>query len=370
MAELETRLHAKLNGVTEEIKLYTTVEEVGDSYITLNVNGTECYAKLGPSTDKYASVVNARVPGASEALKVLKQITIPYTELEFTTPGTYKFTVPTGVTALKVALCGGAGGASSSAGYGYYKAGDGGESSVGDLIKATGGIGGQSYDEDDTSVGGSCFIAGTKVLGLITICGIQTLSWLNIEDVQPNDYLIGANGQINQVLCPYVIPLGDDRAMLKTDEENPLVFAADHRMWIRQDGKEYWGVFDYNYMLNNHKTKLLNGLTPSQDAQRRMFEKYGIKPHISNGCTKELPFAVYGNYEFGTIDGWKKIKVKQAREYDGKTLVYSFVMGGNHTYFANGYLCSGFADDTDFDYSTVEITKAAETMGKIFRSGR
>jgi len=370
MAELETRLHAKFNGVTEEIKLYTTVEEVGDSYITLSVGGTVCYAKLGLSTDKYASVVNARVPGAPEALKILKQITIPYTELEFTIPGTYKFTVPAGVKVLRVAVVGGGGGAASSYGYGSYHAGDGGDSSVGDLIKAAGGTGGQSYAEDPGSSGGSCFIAGTKVLGIVTICGIQTLSWRNIEDVQPNDYLVGANGQINQVLCPYVIPLGDDRAMLKTGEENPLVFAADHRMWIKQDDKEYWGVFDYNYMLNNHKTILSNGLTPSQDAQRRMFEKYGIEPHISKGCTKELPFAVYGNYEFGTIDGWKKIKVKQAREYDGKTLVYSFVMGGNHTYFANGYLCSGFADDTDFDYSTVEITKATETMEKIFRSGR
>ena len=67
----------------------------------------------------------------------------PYTEKSWTTPGTYTFTVPQGVTRVRAAVCGGGGGGASAAhGAGAQQAGDGGTSSVGNLITASGGGGG------------------------------------------------------------------------------------------------------------------------------------------------------------------------------------------------------------------------------------
>ena len=62
-----------------------------------------------------------------------------YTEKSWTTAGTYSWTVPAGVTRVRVAVCGGGGG--SCRYYKPYKGYDGGTSKFGDLIYATGGSG-------------------------------------------------------------------------------------------------------------------------------------------------------------------------------------------------------------------------------------
>lgn len=83
----------------------------------------------------------------------IKVNTPPYTEKSWTTPGTYSWTVPAGVTRIRVAVCGGGGG-----GWGTdSEATNGGTSSFGNLIQATGG--GVSYrymdDDDCIFVGGA-----------------------------------------------------------------------------------------------------------------------------------------------------------------------------------------------------------------------
>ena len=66
-----------------------------------------------------------------------------YTEKSWTTPGTYTWTVPAGVTKIRVAVCGGGGGAA----WGENTAGYGGTSFF-DTIQATGGTGGKCVHND------------------------------------------------------------------------------------------------------------------------------------------------------------------------------------------------------------------------------
>ena len=63
-----------------------------------------------------------------------------YTEHSYTTPGTYSFTIPSGVTRIRVAVCGGGGG--GIAADGGHDGTNGGTSSFGSFIQATGGTGG------------------------------------------------------------------------------------------------------------------------------------------------------------------------------------------------------------------------------------
>ena len=80
-----------------------------------------------------------------------------YTERSYTTPGTYSFTVPAGITRIRVAVCGGGGGASYYRGWAgggdsgiyCYNGKDGEASSFGNLITATGGT--ATYFELDHS---------------------------------------------------------------------------------------------------------------------------------------------------------------------------------------------------------------------------
>lgn len=109
MAELNDKLYYKLNGVTDEITCYTTLAEVQNQGIPLKRAGVACYAKYGPESDANASQGNYK-PAGGTAQKILKQAQIPYGEQSYTSAGTFTFTVPSGVTKLRITARGGGGG--------------------------------------------------------------------------------------------------------------------------------------------------------------------------------------------------------------------------------------------------------------------
>ena len=52
MAELSKKLHVKNTaGVTQDIKLYSTTNEVGSDFLKLKVDGVECYAPIATDGD-------------------------------------------------------------------------------------------------------------------------------------------------------------------------------------------------------------------------------------------------------------------------------------------------------------------------------
>lgn len=57
MAKLSKTLkvYKNSNGVTESIELYSTTGETGGSYVPLTVDGVNCYARLGGTSDSSAS---------------------------------------------------------------------------------------------------------------------------------------------------------------------------------------------------------------------------------------------------------------------------------------------------------------------------
>lgn len=80
----------------------------------------------------------------------------PYTEKSWTTPGTYTFTVPAGVTRIRIALCAGGGGGAGAATKSpsqSYTGGTGGNSSFGSYYTVTGGKGGYANKNGSCSAG-------------------------------------------------------------------------------------------------------------------------------------------------------------------------------------------------------------------------
>lgn len=146
MAELAKKLHFKKNGTEQTAKAYSTTAEAGTEYITNKIDGVTCYVAIGDTTDNRATVGRVKKSSTAAERAILSTGKPPYTEQSWTTAGTYTFTVPAGVTRIRVAVCGGGGGAAYCADTDgdrrSYTGGTGGTSSFGSLISATGGTGG------------------------------------------------------------------------------------------------------------------------------------------------------------------------------------------------------------------------------------
>lgn len=163
MALLNAKLYVKRNGeAAVPCNLYSTTEEVGGEYVTVTASNTKAYAKLGGTSDAFCT--QARVKKGANTYTILSQAKPPYTEQSWTSPGTYTWTCPQGVSRIRLAVCGGGGGvAYCGADSRDATAGTGGRSAFDSLISATGGTGGtfsiqshwQGSDQEDTYTGSS-----------------------------------------------------------------------------------------------------------------------------------------------------------------------------------------------------------------------
>lgn len=74
MAELTKKLNVKKSGAAaEEIKLYSTLDEVANKGVHIKSDGINCYAAYGDASDSKASNLNYKSSGSSESYKVLKE---------------------------------------------------------------------------------------------------------------------------------------------------------------------------------------------------------------------------------------------------------------------------------------------------------
>lgn len=134
MAELAKKLQVKVSGTTTPCKIYSTSAEAGTSYVRAKVDNVEAYIPLVDASDSRASKVHI---GSKRIATTGKP---PYNKIEYKTPNTYTFTVPSGVTTLKVEVAGaggggGGGGRKSQGGTTY--SGNGGKGGNGALINTT-----------------------------------------------------------------------------------------------------------------------------------------------------------------------------------------------------------------------------------------
>ena len=145
MAEMTKKLHFLKNGTEQTAKAYSTTAEAGSSYITNVIDNTTCYIPIGSTSDSRATY--GRVLKGGTTYAILSQAKPAYAEKSWTSPGTYTWTAPAGVTRVRVAVCGGGAG-----GLWMYEltpdkywSKAGGNSSFGNLVNATGSPG--SYIE-------------------------------------------------------------------------------------------------------------------------------------------------------------------------------------------------------------------------------
>lgn len=211
-----------------------------------------------------------------------------------------------------------------------------------------------SYDNNcdcDCDCSDCCVAEGT----LITCYENNKYILKPVEIVQAGDIVVGANGELNEVYARTDTTLGKERTMF-TFEDNSLYFTGEHSIWVRYKDEEYFGIHDISGYYRE-KTATVNGQPILEWEQEKTYRENGIvgKP-ISKGLSREPIFVLF-DAEYGTDKGWKHNRAIIAKDkvYENDTPIHTLIVGGNHTFFANGYLVSGFATDVDYDYKNVKI---------------
>lgn len=132
MAELYIQ---KTGGTAVGCNIYSTAAEAGGKALRVG-NG---YVALKPITDANATAGRVSINGVTYVIATqhTAAVSVPYTEQQWTKAGSYTFTVPDGITRVRVAVCGGGAGKGSLIGNGK-----GGDNTSAFGITATGGHGG------------------------------------------------------------------------------------------------------------------------------------------------------------------------------------------------------------------------------------
>lgn len=135
MSILSQKLYIKKGSSTAACNIYSTAAEAGDKALRVG-NG---YVTLKDVTDANATAGRVSINGVTYAIATqhTAAVSVPYTEKYWTEAGSHSFTVPAGITRIRVAVCGGGAGKGSLIGNGK---GGGNTSAFG--ITATGGHGG------------------------------------------------------------------------------------------------------------------------------------------------------------------------------------------------------------------------------------
>lgn len=146
MSILSKKLYIqKTGGTAVACNIYSTSAEAGDKALRVRVDNTDGYIALKATDDVNATGMRVKIGDVIYAVATKHEsgggVVVPYTENYWTEAGSHSFTVPAGVTRLRVAVCGGGGGKG-----GWTLGGNGGDSSAFGLT-ATGGRGGWRWGE-------------------------------------------------------------------------------------------------------------------------------------------------------------------------------------------------------------------------------
>lgn len=141
MGLLSKKLYVKKDGRQAlACNIYSTSAEAGEKALKVNVDGVNGYVALKSTDNTAATDMRVKIGDVVYAVATKHEsggVSIPYTESYWTEAGSHSFTVPAGITRIRVAVCGGGAGKGSLIGNGK---GGGNTSAFG--ITATGGHGG------------------------------------------------------------------------------------------------------------------------------------------------------------------------------------------------------------------------------------
>lgn len=181
---------------------------------------------------------------------------------------------------------------------------------------------------------GPCFLYGTPI-----VMADNTIK--QIQMVKVGEFVLGANGEINEVLALHRPLLGKRQLVYINDDH---ITPADHPH-TRADMKGFYSC---------DPEDMVNGWGHYVD----VFTANGREQWRNIGISDRHLSTMHVGVELWTIDGPRVVETMDFIDAPTDTQLYNFVLGGSHTYFANGYSVTGWPNDIDFDYDTWTPTGA------------
>jgi hypothetical protein len=174
---------------------------------------------------------------------------------------------------------------------------------------------------------GPCFLAGSLV-------AMGDGSTKAIEDVQVGDVVLGAFGELNEVLALHRPLLGENK-MTKINEEHST---TSHHPHISIDKKFY----------SNNPTTTTEA---TYGRHHNVIDADGsVVSMFLHGLKKERILQLQGGIELKTTDGSRVVRHLEMYSLPPETQLYNLVVGGSHTYHVDGYAVTGWPREDDFDY--------------------
>jgi len=157
-----------------------------------------------------------------------------------------------------------------------------------------------------------------------------------IEDVNVNDLVIGAFGEINKVLALHR-PLLGTAEMCKINDEH---CTTNHHPHVSIDKQFYCGnpelVSNSTY---GHKHNVID-------------ENGNIVERMLHGLNKDRIQKLHTGVKLKTIEGNRITKSIDVYSMPEDTQLYNLVVDGSHTYHVDGYAVTGWPNEHDFNYDT------------------
>ena len=171
-----------------------------------------------------------------------------------------------------------------------------------------------------------CFLAGTPV-------HMADGSTKAIEEVAIGDMVIGAFGEFNPIIALHHAIVGNS-IMYKVNGEHSTTYHHPH---VSADKKFY--TMEPSVIDNDFYGKSFPVIGPEGITQMKL---YGLK----KGRVQKLETG----HTLKTIDGSRVVETMEAYSMDPATPLFNLVVGGSHTYHADGYAVTGWPREDDFDY--------------------
>jgi len=175
-----------------------------------------------------------------------------------------------------------------------------------------------------------CFLAGS----LVQMADGSTKA---IEEVQVGDRVLGAFGEINDVLALHRPLLGPVATMCNINGEHST---TNHHPHISIDRQFYCGdpaLVSATTYGREHDVIDETGATVKR-----------LLKGLSAGRIQKLETGV----NLKTVDGARVVATLELYPMPPETQLYNLVIGGSHTYHVDGYAVTGWPREDDFDYDT------------------
>ena len=175
-----------------------------------------------------------------------------------------------------------------------------------------------------------CFLAGSLVQ-------MADGSTKVIEEVAVGDWVLGAFGEINEVLALHRPLLGPVATMCLINEEHST---TNHHPHISVDRQFYCG-----------DPALVASTTYGREHNVIDGEGAVVK-RLLHGLKKGRVQTLIKGINLKTVEGSRTVESIGTYAMPPETQLYNLVIGGSHTYHVDGYAVTGWPREDDFDYDS------------------